>query len=219
MEIDIMDLNIKVLNFEKQYETSRIKHGKEIFYNEGVTITEVEQLNDNKFNIKARVDGKYNTWYQVNLSIQKDTVKKYSCTCEDYKKGYICKHILATSMEAIQPHRPSTAARRNKIAEEERKEREEKQRLYELQLERERKRREYERKYSEALKVLSQFRRINEVNYYDEKLDSSSDLKKLYQDAQLEKLEKESMVPALSKNLKIEPRVEILRWWRTRNFF
>ena len=36
---------------------------------------------------------------------------------EDYKNGNICKHIIATSMEIIEPHYASTIEGRRKIEE------------------------------------------------------------------------------------------------------
>lgn len=52
-----------------------------------------------------------------------------TCTCEDYYNGNLCKHIIATSMEVIEPHYASTIQGRRKI--EERKKEEERKRLEE----------------------------------------------------------------------------------------
>ena len=40
-----------------------------------------------------------------------------SCTCEDYKNGNLCKHIIATSMEVIEPHNANTKEGKRKLIE------------------------------------------------------------------------------------------------------
>ncbi len=220
MVIDVIELDLNVVNFEKQYESSRIRRAKEIFKNGDVTVKEVEKLEDEKFKVLAEVNGRYHNHYRVDLVLNKDTVKKYECTCEDYKNGYICKHILATSMEIIQPHQPSTKEGKKKLEDKKQKEREEKrrqyelqkaeeQRLFELELERRRKKYEYEAKYSEALDVLRYFKKINDIKHYDEKLETNINLKRIYEEAKQEKNEKNNMLPNLSTNVKLEPRIEL----------
>lgn len=44
-------------------------------------------------------------------------ITETTCTCEDYIKGNLCKHIIATSFELMNPTHPSTEKRRNEIEE------------------------------------------------------------------------------------------------------
>ena len=130
MIVEVMDLNFKTLNFRKQYDTARLKRAKAIYNNEEVKVKRVEKIDEENYEVYANVEGSY--WqrdYEIRLTIHGNYVEKYSCTCEDFQKGYICKHILATSMEVIKPHKPSTEGWKRKILEQKKKE-EEEQRNY-----------------------------------------------------------------------------------------
>ncbi len=53
--------------------------------------------------------------YKVGLYIEGATITGSRCTCGDYRSGYLCKHIIATSMEVIDPHYASTEAGRKEL--------------------------------------------------------------------------------------------------------
>lgn len=156
MIIDVVDLEFQTLNFNKRYDTNRYKRGTTIYRNGNASIDKVEKIN-NEYFVKATVEGNYDT-YNTNLTINGNMITKSSCTCEDFYNGNLCKHIIATSMEVIEPHYASTVEGRKKI-EQKRKE-EEKRKLEELKKkqEEERKKREYEQKYYRGLQTIESFK-------------------------------------------------------------
>ena len=212
MIIDVTDLTLKTLNFTRQYETSRRRRARVIYENEDVEIEEVEKINENNIIVSAKVNSSYLGQYDVTLKINKDYVREYSCTCEDFYNGYICKHILATTMETIEPHSPSTEEKRKEFLEKKRKEQEERYRLYLMHMEEEHRKREYQAKYSEALTAIGMFKkRKNIYSNEDVKLDSSKDLKELYETTKLEMNLKSNYVPNVQTQIRLEPRIEISR--------
>ena len=135
MIIDVIDLNINNLNFSKRYDTARNQRAKTIYRYENVDIEQVEERKDGTYKVSANVEGSY-TYYDVILEINGNMVKEYYCDCQDYQNGYICKHILATCMEVIEPHKASTPEGRKRQAIKDRQEREEALRLWKLKQER-----------------------------------------------------------------------------------
>lgn len=211
MIIDVVDLNLKTLNYHKPYDTARMMRAKTIYRNEDVEITKVEKVDEENFEVSAKVEGSYTERYKVELSIRKEYVEEYSCTCEDFRKGYICKHILATTMETINPHEPSTEEGRDRLLEKRRKEAEERERLYLLRKEEERKKQEYQRKYASALSTIRSFKRENDLSYSGANVSNQIDLKSLYEETKWEMLEKNKYQPELSTQIKLEPKIEIDR--------
>lgn len=159
MIIDVTDLKFKTLNFNKKYDVNRYKRGNRIYHEGNASVDEVQKIN-NEYLVKATVEGNYDT-YSTNLTISGNMITKSSCTCEDFYKGNLCKHIIATSMEIIEPHYASTKEGIKKI--QERRQEEEKRRLEELKKrqEEERKRREYEQKYYRGLQTIEAFKQSN----------------------------------------------------------
>ena len=158
MIIDVVDLDFETLRFNRRYDPTRYRRGTNI-YNKGlVEVETVNKIDEKNYSIEASVEGNYDT-YTTRLEICGNMINKSTCTCEDYHKGNLCKHIIATSMEVIEPHYASTIQGRRKI--EERKKEEERKRLEEIKArqEEERKRREYERKYYSGLKTLELYKR------------------------------------------------------------
>lgn len=128
MIIDVVDLNFETLRFNKRYDPTRYRRGTNI-YNKGlVEVETVNKIDEKNYSIEASVEGNYDT-YTTRLEICGNMINKSTCTCEDYHKGNLCKHIIATSMEVIEPHYASTIQGRRKI--EERKKEEERKRLEE----------------------------------------------------------------------------------------
>ena len=158
MVIDVVDLNFKTLNFSKRYEGSRYRKGIQLYNRRNAQIDKVETDDERNYSVKASVEGNLDT-YRTTLEIKGNTIIESTCTCEDYYGGNLCKHIIATSMEVIEPHYASTIEGRKKL-EEKRKE-EERKRLEELRKrqEEEKKRREYERKYYSGLNTIELFKR------------------------------------------------------------
>ena len=200
MVIDVVDLNFKTLNFSKRYEGSRYRKGIQLYNRRNAQIDKIETDGKNNYEIKATVEGNYDT-YNTKLSISGTLIKDSSCTCEDFYKGNLCKHIIATSMEVIEPHYASTIEGRKKI-EEKRKE-EERKRLEELRKrqEEEKKRREYERKYYSGLNTIELFKRspIRQIA-------NTLDLEELYEKTNAIKSTKAG---ELATSIKIEYTVEI----------
>lgn len=160
MIVDVIDLNFKFLNFRKQYDNARNYRARRLYEGEYVNIKSVTQNGDDKYLVKASVDGNYDL-YDVELNIGNRVVTEATCTCADYDNGFICKHILATSMEVIDPHNATTEDGKRRLMqkrmEEERKRQEEIKRQQEI----ERKRMIYRRKYSNCLEAIEQFKQLN----------------------------------------------------------
>ena len=158
MIIDVVDLDFKTLQFNRRYDPTRYKRGTNI-YNKGlVEIENVNKIDEKNYSIKASVEGNYDT-YTTNLEICGNMINKGTCTCEDYYNGNLCKHIIATSMEVIEPHYASTKEGKKRL--EDKKKEEERKRLEEIKKrqEEERKRREYERKYYSGLRTIESYKR------------------------------------------------------------
>ena len=175
MIIDVVDLNFETLRFNKRYDPTRYRRGTNIYSKGLVEVETVNKIDEKNYSIEASVEGNYDT-YTTRLEICGNMINKSTCTCEDYHKGNLCKHIIATSMEVIEPHYASTIQGRRKI--EERKKEEERKRLEEIKArqEEERKRREYERKYYSGLKTLELYKRNSK-----EETINSLDLSELYE--------------------------------------
>lgn len=196
MIIDVVDLNFKTLNFNKRYDTNRYKRGTRIYQEGYASVDIVEKTNDNNYLIEATVEGNYDI-YTTNLTICGNMITESSCTCEDYYKGNLCKHIIATSMEVIKPHYASTEEGKEKI--EERQHEEVRRRLEELKRQQEEaeKRIEYERKYYTGLQTIELFKPNNKELIRNNTLD----LTELYEQANELKSKK---VGELATSIKLE---------------
>ncbi len=193
MIIDVIDLKLKTLQFNRSYDTARYNRGVKIYNNEYVKIQQVEETEDKSYKIAASVIGNYDM-YTTTLEIKGNLITKSSCTCEDYYKGNLCKHIIATSMETLEPHYASTAEGKKKL---------QKKRIEEAQkrLEEERRQHEYEMKYYEGLKTIELYKR-NLRNVTSNNLD----LGELYEETSEIKKKK---VGELATAMKLEYSVEI----------
>ncbi len=195
MEIDVVDLNFKTLNFARGYDQSRYKRGRNI-YDEGLAAVEsVEKFDEENYFVEASVEGNYDT-YTTTLRICNNMINDWTCTCEDYYKGNLCKHIIATSMEVISPHFASTQEGYKKLKEK-RKE-EERIRLEQIkeQQELERKRREYESKYYNGLRTIESFKQSSK-----QAIKSTLDLAQIYEETAEIKSKKTGQ---LATSIKIE---------------
>lgn len=181
MIVDVIDLNIDNLNFSKRYDPARNRRAKNIYRYENVDIEEVEENKDGTYNFTAQVEENY-SYYDVNLKIKGNMVKEYYCDCQDYESGNICKHILATCMEVIEPHCASTieGIQRQRIKDEE--ERKEALRLWRLQQEEEQRRREYETKYNRALSAIRQYKQDTENVLLGEDFPKNINVRDLYRE-------------------------------------
>ena len=142
MIIDVIDAHINDLNFRKSYESIRNKKANIIYKQKRVDIKEVNKKGNDTFTIKAEVNGNYDD-YEVNLSIKNNFIEDYYCDCPDYSKGNICKHILATAMEVMEPHYASTIEGQKRLEMQATDKREQAYRLWQLKQEEERKRIRY----------------------------------------------------------------------------
>ena len=177
MIIDVVDLNLKRLDFNQSYDMGRYTKGMHIYSLGRVKVNKVEINDENTYEIEADVDGNYDN-YTTTLTIKGNMIKDCTCTCADYQKGNLCKHIIATAREVLDPHYASTEKRRKEI--EKQRIEEEKKRLEEFRRkqEEERKRQEYERKYFNSLRAIEQYEKT--VN--NGKRNNKLNLNELYED-------------------------------------
>ena len=209
MIIDIMDLNFEELNLTESYDTARERRARAIYNNEYVKIQSVEEKEEKNYKVSAYVEGYYDK-YKVILNINNNTVQTCSCTCEDNNKGNICKHILATCMEAIDPHYPTTKEGREKFFELQRKKQEEIERLREQILEEEKRKREYKEKYAYALSAINRYKKEEQMSNI-ENFNNNFNVKDLYEESIINRLSHNSNAPALATSIRLEPQVEIAR--------
>lgn len=161
MIIDVVDLQLGTLNFSQRYDTNRYKRGTRLYHEESVSINEVDKIDKDNYIVKAKVVGNYDI-YETKLTICKKTIIDSSCTCEDYHKGYVCKHIIATAMETLEPHNASTDEGIKEL--EKKREEEAKIRLekFKIKQRQELERRRYEQKYYNGLRTIESFKYENE---------------------------------------------------------
>ncbi len=196
MIIDVIDLKLKTLQFARRYDDERHRKGVQIFRRSCVSIQEVDKLDDNNYSVKAFVEGNYDL-YNTTITICGNTITESTCTCKDYDNGNLCKHIIATAMETINPHEASTNEGRRKL---EKKKKEEEQKLLEefkRRQEQERKMREYQDKYRNGLHMIDIYKTNNKTLQQLDKFD----ILELYDRAIVEKTAKTS---DLATNIKIE---------------
>lgn len=200
MIIDVIDLNFETLNFNRPYDQGRYKRGNSLYNKNYVTIESVDKIDDENYHIEANVEGNYDN-YDVSLDIKGHTITESSCECEDYKNGNICKHIIATSMEVIEPHYASTKEGRRRLAEQERKEAQ--RRLEELKAkqEEEERKRIYNRKYNKGLNAIEDCKRNLSI-----RSSHTLDLTEIYEQTVAEKNRK---VGELATSIKLECHSEI----------
>lgn len=202
MEIDVIDLNFDELNFSRRYDNSRRDRGNRIYRSRAVTIREVYKIDDHNYKILALVRGNYGL-YRVNLSICGTIINESSCTCEDYQNGNLCKHIIATSMEVIEPHEAITKEGKEKLAKQREEEHKRALEAIRKRQEEEMKRREYEFKYEDGLKTINLYREMNNSPLGGE---YTLDLPSLYERTKLRKNEK---VGELATSVNLEHHIEI----------
>ena len=201
MIIDVIDLEFNKLDFNRSYDSARYRRGREIYDNGLVEVQSVNKIDEKSYYIDALVEGNYDN-YTTHLEIYRNIINKSTCTCEDYYKGNLCKHLIATSMEVIKPHYASTSAgkiklRKEKIEEERRRQEEIKKRREE-----ERKRREYQDKYHNGLHMINLYK-IND------KLIENSDKFDLFELYNQTKIEKNIKSSELATNIKLEFILEV----------
>lgn len=200
MIIDVVDLKFKTLHFSQRYDPTRYKRGTQIYNRGSVTIEEVNKIDESNYEIEAAVDGNYDV-YTTKLTIAGNMINKNTCTCEDYYNGNLCKHIIATSMEVIEPHYASTNEGRKKIIEQQKEEARKRAEQMKLKQELERKKREYERKYYSGLRAIETFKSNSREN-----TSNRLNLEELYE----ETIEmKNKKVGELATSIKLEQCIEL----------
>ena len=208
MIIDVIDAHINDLNFRKSYESSRNKKANIIYKQKRVDIKEVDKKGNDTFTVKAEVDGNYDD-YEVNLSIKNNFIEDYYCDCPDYSKGNICKHILATAMEVMEPHYASTIEGQKRLEKQATDKREQAYRLWQLKQEEERKRLEYERKYYFALNAINEYKKDAELAKGSQDNSNATNVKEIYQETRKQLLEEGEASQELATCISIEPQIEL----------
>ena len=200
MVVDIIDLELETLQLNKRYDINRYRRGEKLFNEGNVQIEKVVLDKDNNYKVQADVEGNYD-YYTTNIEIYNNEVQKCSCTCEDFYKGNLCKHILATYMEIKEPHYASTPDGRKRLEE---RRIEEKRKILEEIKERQKQelqRREYERRYYSSINILEKYKKD-----YNENSESNLNLEEIYE----EMLESKNLkANNLATSIKIEPYLEI----------
>lgn len=205
MIVDVTDLNFKRIDFNKSYDNGRYSKARRIYSNEDVEIESVDKQikdKDASYEIKAYVWGNYSD-YKVTLNIHNSILKECSCTCPDYENGNFCKHIIATCMEVVDPHRPNTKKKQEELLEKQRKEAEERYRIFLKQKEEEKKKWEYQKKYNSALDILRKYKPQSE----NERINKSIDLDEIYSEIIKKKNDQLISENKLQKNIKLEPKL------------
>ena len=200
MIIDVVELELETLNFTRRYDPARYRRGTTIYNNGLVEIESVDKKDEGTYLVEASVEGNYDT-YRTTLEIKENTIKQSTCTCEDYYGGNLCKHIIATSMEVIEPHYASTKEGKKRF--EEKKREEERKRLEEIRKrqEEERKKREYERKYHSGLRTIESYKQNSR-----QRSTNTLDLAELYETTTEMKKKKQG---ELATSIKLEYNVEL----------
>ena len=200
MIIDVVELELETLNFTRRYDPARYRRGTTIYNNGLVEIESVDKKDEGTYLVEASVEGNYDT-YRTTLEIKENTIKQSTCTCEDYYGGNLCKHIIATSMEVIEPHYASTKEGKKRF--EEKKREEERKRLEEIRKrqEEERKKREYERKYHSGLRTIESYKQNSR-----QRSTNTLDLAELYEITTEMKKKKQG---ELATSIKLEYNVEL----------
>lgn len=142
---------------------------------------------------KARVVGNY--VYMVNLEIENTMLKKYSCTCPDADEGYKCKHILATCMEILDPHKPSTEKKKEEMRKAQENLKKERQ-----------KKRIYNETYYDGLRLLNNYSE-DMLTFNVSKNENTLDINNIYADTIIEDYSKMKNDAILDENIIIEPRI------------
>ena len=184
MIIDVIDLNLTALQFTRKYDTNRYQRAGKLYRREAVTIEEVKKEKENTYYVEASVEGNYDI-YTTTLTIHGNTITDSTCTCEDYNKGNLCKHIIATSIETVNPHYASTEEGQERLDEIEREEEENRQKEIMKKREEERRKREYYYKYNEGINFIESYKSNN-------KMISTSDINTLDLKSYILKLLKEN---------------------------
>ena len=208
MIIDVIDLKIDSLNFLRSYDYERKRRGEQLYRRGCVQIKEVDKKENNEYKVTAYVEGNYD-YYAVVLNIVGNVVKKYSCECKDYQGGNICKHILATCSETIEPHYASTSEGRKRKEKEEEEERQEAMRQWKLRLEEEAKKREYESKYYKALKALKEYKNDDINVFWGEETSDNFDVKDIYEETMQNLIMQNKYSPDLATDIRIEPQIQL----------
>lgn len=201
MIIDVTDLKFTSLNFSRKYDIARHSKGRMLYNNGAAQIKSVDKIDDETYEITATVEGNYDD-YEVNLSICRTLINKSKCTCQDYRNGYLCKHIIATSMEVIEPHYASTIEGQRKMKQKEAEEERRRQELYRQRQEEERKRLAYQRKYFNSLQTINAYKEMN----YTPLNSNNLDLQGIYEKTMFMKSQKTG---ELATSIKLEPKFEL----------
>lgn len=208
MIIDVIDLKFEKLNFIRSYDPVRLARGRIVYRSQSAVVTKVEKIDKTNYVIEAKVEGTYEREYDVKLKINDDYIRECSCTCEDFYNGNICKHILATSMEVIEPHNASTAEGTARLRQRQKEEEEERRRLLLKQIEDERKEKRYRERYSNALNTINIFKKNIGLNNLDIPIEISN-LRELYNEIKEEKTNKRINMTELATNIRLEPRLQV----------
>ncbi|MBR3002597.1 MAG: SNF2 helicase associated domain-containing protein [Clostridia bacterium] len=209
MIIDITDLELESLNIARNFDKERKNRGKRIYRNRDLEIKEVQKIDGKEeYNIKALVDGNYGV-YKVNLNIKDNVLEDCSCTCEDYKKGNVCKHIFATAFEAVNPHEPNTQEGIDKMEEQRRKEMEEQRKLLEIKRQEAERKRKYQERYHQALGVISKYKNDGTAHFFFNESPKDINLEEMYQKALFKLSQEENTNTNFATSIQIEPRLEI----------
>ena len=196
MIVDVCDIGLKNIDFTTPFDPIRQRRARGIYNSKSIEILSVDKeelSNKNYYNVSARVVGNY--VYMVNLEIENTMLKKYSCTCPDANEGCKCKHILATCMEILDPHKPSTEKKKDEMRKAQEKLKKERQ-----------KKRIYNETYYDGLRLLNNYSE-DMLTFNVSKNENTLDINNIYADTIIEDYSKMKNDATLDENIIIEPRI------------
>ena len=200
MIVDVTDLKIRTLGFNRPYDINRYNRGRKIYNREEVRVKQVDKKGEKQYEVEAWVEGTHGI-YSVKMKINGNVIEEATCNCEDYRNGNLCKHIMATSMEVIDPHYASTKEGKEQLRKLQEEEEAKRWQEFQKRKERERKEREYREKYSDALRTIDLYKleenHKESLHYFD--------LSRIYNEMQENKKKKQG---DLATSLKLECRIE-----------
>ncbi|MEG1705622.1 MAG: DEAD/DEAH box helicase [Clostridia bacterium] len=154
-----------------------VRYSKAVrYYNmQQVKLVDITYIDEHNFSANSKVDGSFSDVYNVSVTVKKGRVYDYKCECLD--NNNMCKHVIATLMEAVKPHITP-------IKEEIEKEKRKRDAAFQLllkQREESLRRYEYERKYNSCISLIEKF--SNNIEKNDKIKTNGINLKKIQEEA------------------------------------
>ena len=183
--------------------------GKEYYSNRRAHIEMIMYENDNTYRINGRVRGNYFDTYYTEVLVKNGVIVEHDCDCFDHEKSRMCKHVIATLYEAIEPQsilpiKEKFVNNLTEIIEEEKREEEERLRIFREEEERREKQRQYEMRYYTMNSIISNLK--DNKNNTD---NNNLNIQKIYNEISQEKEYIAKYDNVENGTLELEPRIEL----------